>query len=111
MLSKTSNMFQENTIISMVSDLSSSMDYVDSVEWLGYEKNGRNFKAKFCSEKEIIEIEVKDNDWLNLDITSKSEKWSLGFCFERKFSDHLQLEIDYLRKQLERWDKENEKRD
>ena len=111
MLSKTSNMFQENTIIYMISDLSSSMDEVDSVEWLGYGKQGRNFKAEFRSEKEIVEIEVRDNDWLNLDITNKSENWSLGFCFERKFSDHLQLEVDFLRKRLERWDEENEERD
>lgn len=113
MLSKTSNMFQENTIIYMISDLSTSMDEVDSVEWLGYGKQGlRNFKAKFyyCDKgiKEAIEVEVKDNDWLNLDIENYKEDWSLGFSFGRKFSDHLQLEVDYLRKRLERWDEENE---
>lgn len=103
-------MFQENTIISIINDLSSSIDYIDKVEWLGYNKNvDRNFKAKFWSKKEVIEIEVKDDDWLNLDIENTNESWSLNFCLGRKFSAHLQLEVDYLRKQLERWYKENER--
>lgn len=105
MLSKTSCMLQENTIVYMVSDLATSMDYVDSVKWIG---NNGSFNAKFWTEKQIIDIEVIDDNWLNLDITDKSDNWSFGFCLERKFSDHLQLEVDYLRKHLERWDKENE---
>lgn len=105
MLSKTSKMFQENTIVSIVNDLSNSMEYLDNVEWIG--AGMQNFQASFFNGKESVII-VLDDD--NLVIDTVNNGYQVGYTYEREFSPQLQSEIDYLRKKLQLWDEENERK-
>ena len=109
MLSKTSNMFQEQAIISIVNDLSSSIEYLDKLDLLLKEKNfSKNFQGRFLVDKESVEISVTDNDYLVIDTTNNG--FQVGYTYEKKFSPQLQSEICYLRKKLQLWDEENERK-
>lgn len=105
MLSKTSKMFQENTIVSIVNDLSNSMEYLDNVEWIG--AGMQNFQATFLGNKEKVEITVTDNDYLVLDVENNGVQ--SGYTYEKKFPSELKSEIDYLREELQGWYVENER--
>lgn len=106
MLSKTSKMFQENTIVSIVNDLSSSIEYLDKLEWIG--AGMQNFQATFLGDKESVVITVLYND--NLVIDTTNDGFQVGYNYEKLFSQQLQSEIDYLRKKLQLWDEENERK-
>lgn len=106
MLSKTSKMFQEQAIISIVNDLSSSIEYLDKLEWVG--AGMQNFQGRFLVDKESVEISVTDNDYLVIDTTNNG--FQVGYTYEKKFSPQLQSEICYLRKKLQLWDEENERK-
>ena len=106
MLSKTSNMFQENTIVSIVNDLSSSIEYLDKLEWIG--AGMQNFQATFLGDKESVVITVLYND--NLVIDTTNDGFQVGYNYEKLFSPQLQSEIDYLRKKLQIWVEENERK-
>lgn len=105
MLDEQTHSFIDNTIINIIEDLQYNSDDIHRIDW-GYGQ--QDFQVKFWNNKDdIIEITVKGDEWLNIDITSKAGKYGLSYTYEKQFTTFLKENIEILRRNLIKWEECN----